>query len=123
MATESVVVEVDAVKSGEKKKVAPSWARRVPKRTIVLGAIAGVAVILFWIFQSTVALSDPNADPNALLAPWRYSLAATLLLWTAIISSAGALFSWLLHVRDIEYLRRELAAQSQLARKRSGSDN
>ena len=119
MATDIVSAEVTGSGVKEQKKVVPSWARKIPKRTIVLGVVAGVALILFWVFQSTATLGDANADPNALLAPWRYALAATVMLWVAIVSASGALLSWLLHVRDIEYLRREIATQNQMARKKA----
>jgi len=94
----------------------PSWARRFPKRTIVLASVAGVSFILYWIFQSTVATAPQTSDANAFLAPWRYALAAQALQWVWIVGGASALWTWLLHVRDRENLARTLAYNARIAK-------
>lgn len=102
-----------------KAPAAPSWARRIPKRTYVLAGIAGVAFILMWIFEGTARTAPADADPNAFLAPWRYAAAGTVMLWTTIITGSASLWTWLLHVRDREYIVRSLAYRAQLAKQSS----
>lgn len=114
---EDFLAKMDDAAPAAKTAASPAWARKYPKRTLVLGIVAAAALILFWIFQSTAATAPVDSDPAAFFAPWRYALASTVLLWVAVISASGALFSWLMHVRDREYLMRELVFRAQAARR------
>lgn len=115
---EDFLAKMDDSSAVTKTPSAAGWARRYPKRTLVLGIVSAVSVVLFLVFQSTATTAPVDSDPTAFFAPWRYALASTVLLWVAVVSGAGALFSWLMHVRDREYLMRELVFRAQASRRR-----
>ncbi len=91
--------------------IVPAFARRFPKRTLVLAGVAAGCALIYGILQSTIATAPATAaaDPNAIFAPWRYAAIGVYFLWAMIISASGSLFSWLLHVRDKENSQRMLA--------------
>lgn len=99
----------------EKSKT-PGWARRIPRRTIVLGVISGVAVVLYFVVASLVA-SATSPTAGGLFAAWRMNILSVVVLWTAIITGASSLWTWLLHVRDREFIIREIMVRTQASKR------
>lgn len=117
-ATEIMIEEVAKTVEPKSEKVkVPAWARRVPKRTIVLAAVTVAVVILYIVMASVVASASSPAGNGGLFAPWRLNILTVPVLWVAVVSGASSLWTWLLHVRDREFIVREIAVRTQMSKR------
>lgn len=88
------------------KVVRPTYARKVPRRTLILAGISVLSLILWFVLQATLADMGNQVVTTGVFNTWRVVSLAQLTFWSGLVLGALALLSWLEHARDREHLAR-----------------